>query len=210
MLRPRSETTGRIQPVAPASQTIRVLVLDQDQAAVRLTPVLEQAGVPAAVRSVASESEFTRAMSEFLPDVVIANHSGEEFDAHAAARAVHDTRPGTPLIMLVDRVDEASAVRALRRGIEDIVTFERIERLPEAVGAALAVRRKLQLLSPRQLAVLQSVAQGHTTREIARRMKISIKTVETHRSALMKRLDMHEVATLVRYAVRVGLVPSDS
>jgi len=61
-------------------------------------------------------------------------------------------------------------------------------------------------LSPRQREVLQLVAEGLSTKEIARRLDLSIKTVETHRSQLMKQLDIHEVAGLVRYALRTGLV----
>jgi DNA-binding NarL/FixJ family response regulator len=61
-------------------------------------------------------------------------------------------------------------------------------------------------LSPRQREVLQLVAEGHSTKEIARRLDLSVKTVDTHRSQLMKQLDIHEVAGLVRYAMRAGLV----
>jgi DNA-binding NarL/FixJ family response regulator len=50
------------------------------------------------------------------------------------------------------------------------------------------------------------LAEGHATREIARRLKLSVKTVETHRAEVMKRLGIHDLARLVRYAVRVGLV----
>jgi DNA-binding NarL/FixJ family response regulator len=63
-----------------------------------------------------------------------------------------------------------------------------------------------EALSPRQREVLQLIAEGHSTKEIARRLDLSVKTVETHRSQLMKLLDIHEVAGLVRYAMRVGLV----
>jgi DNA-binding NarL/FixJ family response regulator len=61
-------------------------------------------------------------------------------------------------------------------------------------------------LSPRQREVLQLIAEGHSTKEIARRLDLSVKTVDTHRSQLMKQLDIHEVAGLVRYAMRAGLV----
>ncbi len=61
-------------------------------------------------------------------------------------------------------------------------------------------------LTPRQRETLQLIAEGHTTKEIARRLNISVKTVETHRTQLMKQLDLHDVAGLVRYAVRTGLV----
>lgn len=65
-------------------------------------------------------------------------------------------------------------------------------------------------LSPRQREVLQLIAQGHSTKEIARLLNLSAKTVETHRSRLMQQLDIHEVTGLVRYAMRIGLVRVDS
>jgi len=61
-------------------------------------------------------------------------------------------------------------------------------------------------LSPRQREVLQLIAEGLSTKDIARRLDLSVKTVDTHRSQLMKQLDIHEVAGLVRYAMRAGLV----
>ncbi len=61
-------------------------------------------------------------------------------------------------------------------------------------------------LSPRQREVLQLIAEGQSTKEIARRLDLSVKTVDTHRSQLMRQLDIHEVAGLVRYAMRSGLV----
>jgi two-component system, NarL family, response regulator LiaR len=54
--------------------------------------------------------------------------------------------------------------------------------------------------------VLQLIAAGNSTREVARRLRLSVKTVETHRAQVMKRLDIHDLASLVRYAVRVGIV----
>ncbi len=65
-------------------------------------------------------------------------------------------------------------------------------------------------LTPRQREVLQLIAEGHSTKEIARRLDLSVKTVDTHRGALMKQLDIHEVAGLVRYAVRIGLISPDN
>jgi DNA-binding NarL/FixJ family response regulator len=64
----------------------------------------------------------------------------------------------------------------------------------------------LDQLTPRQREVLQLIAEGHTTRQIAQIMDISDKTVETHRANLMDRLDIHDIAGLVRYAVRVGII----
>lgn len=61
-------------------------------------------------------------------------------------------------------------------------------------------------LSPRQTQILKLIAEGETTKQVALHLGISVKTVETHRSALMKRIGVRDVAGLVRYAVKVGLV----
>ncbi|RPI30508.1 MAG: DNA-binding response regulator, partial [Chloroflexota bacterium] len=67
----------------------------------------------------------------------------------------------------------------------------------------------LERLTYRQREILQLIAEGNTTQEIARKLNIGVKTVETHRMQLMKRLDIHDVAGLVRYAIRAGLSPLD-
>ena len=61
-------------------------------------------------------------------------------------------------------------------------------------------------LSPRQREVLQLIAEGRSTREIAERLNLSVKTVETHRAQLMQRLEIYDVAGLTRYALRAGLI----
>ena len=67
-------------------------------------------------------------------------------------------------------------------------------------------RSPLAELTPRQVEVLRMIADGHTTKNIARSLRISVKTVESHRAQLMDRLNIHDVAGLVRYAIRMGLV----
>jgi len=64
-------------------------------------------------------------------------------------------------------------------------------------------------LTPRQTEVLKLIAQGQSTKEIARELDLSVKTVDTHRSQLMKQLDVHEVTGLVRYAMRTGLISAE-
>lgn len=64
-------------------------------------------------------------------------------------------------------------------------------------------------LTPRQRDILARVAQGHSTKEIAFTLNLSIKTVETHRAQLMERLGIHDVAGLVKYAMRIGLIPKE-
>lgn len=66
---------------------------------------------------------------------------------------------------------------------------------------------QVETLTPRQREVLQLIAEGRPTRDIARELKLSVKTIETHRAHLMQRLRLDSVARLVRYAVSAGLVP---
>jgi DNA-binding NarL/FixJ family response regulator len=81
---------------------------------------------------------------------------------------------------------------------------------PSAQGAGEADSSPFERLTPRQREILQLIAEGHTTREIARILNVSAKTVETHRARLMEELDIHDVAGLVRFAIRVGLVAPDA
>jgi DNA-binding NarL/FixJ family response regulator len=73
-------------------------------------------------------------------------------------------------------------------------------------GKGVSKRDLLATLSPRQREVLQLIAEGRTTKQIAQLLDISVKTVETHRAQLMERLNIHDVAGLVRYAIIVGLI----
>jgi DNA-binding NarL/FixJ family response regulator len=66
--------------------------------------------------------------------------------------------------------------------------------------------RLLKALTPRQREILTLIAEGNSTRDIALLLRISVKTVESHRAQLMERLNIHEVAGLVRFAIRTGLV----
>lgn len=77
---------------------------------------------------------------------------------------------------------------------------------PENGGTSNRVEAEL---TPRQREVLQLIAEGNSTKEIAEKLNISVKTAKTHRSELMRRLDIHEIAGLVRYAIQIGLVSPD-
>ena len=85
-----------------------------------------------------------------------------------------------------------------------------IQRLSEARERALEERlgseAELAVLTPRQKEVLQLIAEGYSTREIAERLHVSVKTVEAHRANLMERLEIHDVPGLVRLAIRARLV----
>jgi DNA-binding NarL/FixJ family response regulator len=66
------------------------------------------------------------------------------------------------------------------------------------------------VLTPRQREILQLIAEGSSTREIAERLHVSVKTVETHRAQLMSRLGIHDVPGLVRFAIRIGMISTES
>src|SRR5262249_39133209 len=99
------------------------------------------------------------------------------------------------------------AVRAVARGESylspAISTHVVADYLRRATGVA---ERSGDPLTARQREVLQRIAEGQTTKAIARNLGISATTVETHRAQLMDRLGIHDVPGLVRYAIRVGLV----
>jgi DNA-binding NarL/FixJ family response regulator len=193
------------------SKTLRILHLEHNPADVeRVRTELARAGMKTLNEQVSSDDGFTSALREFKPDVVLCDHAHAGFDARDALLALRAHRPAAPLILVSSAVDEQMAVLSIRAGAEDIVLKRNLSRLSSAIDAALAVRRRLRKLTPRQLEVLRLVAAGHTTREIARRLKLSAKTVESHRGEVMKRLGMHDVVALVRYALRVGLVPPES
>jgi DNA-binding NarL/FixJ family response regulator len=163
-----------------------------------------------------------------LMDIKMAGLNGLE----ATARIVRD-QPGVRVVILSMYANEEYVIQALRAGasgylLKDAGTAE----LEVAVRAAArgetylspAISRRmiqdylqvvggeggaLEQLTPRQREVLQLVAEGHSVKEIAQVLHVSVKTVETHRAQLMERLDIHDVAGLVRYAIRVGLVASD-
>ncbi len=157
-------------------------------------------------------------------DIAMAGLNGLD----ATARLVREF-PDVRVIMLSMHANEEYVLQALRAGavgylLKDAGTAE-LELAVRSVGrgetylspavskhvVADYVRRvggetnTLERLTPRQREVLQLIAEGHTTHNIAKTLRISVKTVETHRAQLMERLDIHDIAGLVRYAIRVGL-----
>lgn len=185
---------------------VRVLYLD-NRDEVTETPQLnaddlkvlhEQAGCP---------DSFAAALLRTEPDVIVVPMKNEKSGLEYV-RISQELCPSAPLILVVDSIDEVGAVTALRAGAENLITRGNFNRLREVIEKALDVRKPLTHLSRRQLEVLRLVASGNTTRAIADSLKLSVKTIESHRTALMKRLGVHDVTALVRFAVRVGLAPA--
>ncbi len=96
-----------------------------------------------------------------------------------------------------------SGKRYLCRALNEDVVLDLEQRAGEA-------KSELELLTPRQRQILQLIAEGHPTRQIAERLYLSVKTVETHRGQIMQRLNIFDVPGLVRFAIRNGLVSSAS
>lgn len=141
-----------------------------------------------------------------MPDVVLSDHALGTFDAQSALSLLHSIRPTVPFILVTGTINSEATVACIRGGAEDLIMKDNLSRLAASITKAVQLRRPLDKLTPRQIEVLRMVAEGHRTREIASRLKLSVKTVESHRGEIMKRLAIHDVVGLVRYAMRVGLV----
>ena len=98
------------------------------------------------------------------------------------------------------------AVRAVARGETYLSPRVSKQIVDDYVGRTRGSADPLEALTPRQREILQLVAEGHTSKEIAERLQLSFKTVEAHRAQIMERLNLQDVTGLVRFAVRVGLI----
>jgi DNA-binding NarL/FixJ family response regulator len=194
-----------------SERTLRVLLLEDDPADAELvTETLVRSGLSVVTERVDTKEAFTKALRDFAPDVVLSDHSLGEFDARAALEVLQIIRPTAALIVVAGALDPRSAAAVVRAGAEDFVLKSNLDRLIPAIEAALSVRRRLGKLTPRQMEVLRLMAEGFTTPEIAKELNLSGKTVETHRGEIMKRVGIHDIVGLVRYAVRVGLVSPEA
>ncbi len=102
------------------------------------------------------------------------------------------------------------ALRAVVRGETYLSPAVSKRVVDEYVSRTSGTADRLAALTPRQREILQLVAEGHTSKDIAQQLGLSYRTVETHRNQLMKRLGIHDVTGLVRFAVRVGMVTGES
>jgi len=189
------------------TKPLRVLLLEDNETDANLIQhELQRSEMAAVTERVDSEPEFRRAIAEFEPDVVLSDHTLARFNAPAALAIVRTVRPTTPFIIVAGSLNGDSTIACIRGGAEDVILKSNIRRLVTSITTAMTVRRPLEKLTSRQLEVLTLVAQGNRTREIANRLNVSVKTVESHRGEIMKRLGLHDLVSLVHFSVRVGLV----
>jgi DNA-binding NarL/FixJ family response regulator len=187
--------------------TLRVLILEDHEEDAALTiEHLKRGGFPIVEQRVDSKAAFERALSSFSPALIVSDGGLPQFSALDALRTTKALKPAVPFVIVAEALDEATLVSCLGAGADDVVLKTNLPRLAKSVKEALDRRASLHALSPRQLEVLLMVVEGRTTREIAEALGLSLKTAETHRITMMKRLGIHDVAGLVRYAVRVRLI----
>jgi DNA-binding NarL/FixJ family response regulator len=198
-------------PIAPTAtkKPLRVLLLEDDQAdAALISHELQRTGMRILLAQVDSADAFTAALKSFAPDVVLSDHSLAQFDSSAALKVLREVRPTAPFIIVTGNLMGSQAGAAIRAGAEDVILKTNMRGLEASISNALSARRRLHALTDRQIQVLRLVAEGHRTREIAKQLGLSIKTIESHRSEIMKRIRIHDVVSLVRFAIRVGLIPA--
>ena len=132
--------------------------------------------------------------------IVVSTHDSEEYAAQAFRAGAVGYLPKSAA-----GPELAAAINAIRRG-EDLPPELSRKVFFEQLAAAATKPQAMPELTPRQHQVLKLIAEGYGTREIARALEISVKTVESHRTQLTERLNIHDVASLVRYAIRMGVV----
>lgn len=211
--------------------TVRVLLAD-DHTLVRagLKKILESMPDITVVGEAGSGLELLDLAAQHKPDLVLMDIAMPGLNGLEATERLMHTMPDIRVLILSMHQNEEYVRKALRHGA--VAYLLKDAALMELELAIQAVLRGETYLSPavsggvvndyvkrlrrdepeqaaltaRQSEVLKLIADGLSTKEIARSLDLSVKTVDTHRSQLMKQLDIHEVAGLVRYAMRVGLV----
>lgn len=172
------------------------------------------------------------AAAQHKPDIVLMDISMPDLNGIEATRKIVAEHSGAKIIMLSMHSDQRFVTESLRAGASGYVLKDcAIEELIEAIRTVsrkqiflsatiaesvikdyigLTVNRSdsvFSTLSAREREVLQLLAEGNSTKEIAARLDVSIKTVETHRKQIMDKLDIHSIAELTKYAIREGLTP---
>jgi DNA-binding NarL/FixJ family response regulator len=114
------------------------------------------------------------------------------------------------LVKTADPAELELAIRAVARGETFLSSAISQHVIAACLGRLDKEKTSLERLTPRQREVLQLIAEGYSTKEIAKELGISPKTAETYRTELMKELDIHDIASLTRYALRMGVVALDA
>ncbi|HEX7153616.1 MAG TPA: response regulator transcription factor [Thermoanaerobaculia bacterium] len=215
-------------------RTIRVLLAD-DHTLVRagIRGLVDGLDGVEVVAEAGDGHEALRLAESVHPDLVLLDIGMPGLNGLDAAARLAKLDPAIRVVILSMHISEEYVLQALRAGAAGyLLKGSAVAELEVAIRAVArgetylspAVSKRvvddyvsrtggatdpLAALTPRQREILQLVAEGNTSKEIAHRLSLSHRTVEAHRNQLMKRLDVHDLTGLVRFAVRVGLVARD-
>jgi DNA-binding NarL/FixJ family response regulator len=209
---------------------INVLLAD-DHSIVRagLCRIVEESGDMAVVAEASDGREAIRLVREHQPDVAVVDISMPEIGGLEVIHRLRPEFPDLPILVLTMHEEQQYAVRVIEAGAmgyitkksapEQLVkairkvhggmrflTEEAAESLALHVAKGQTGKSPLDLLSARELQVLRRLALGHTNREIAEAYNISIKTVDTYRLRLLKKLELRNNADLSRFAIQNRLI----
>jgi two-component system response regulator NreC len=171
--------------------------------------------------------DAVRLAEDLRPDVAVLDFSMPSLNGVDAARRIHEVSPQTRTVLLTMHTEDRYVLEGVRAAIKGYVV--KTQAAADLVRAIHEVAQGHVYLSPgvshtlvdaylcgtvapadpltaRERQVLQLIAEGRTTKEIAQLLEVSVKTAETHRSKIMEKLGIHDTAGLVRYAIRRGVV----
>lgn len=208
------------------------VVLADDHALVRagIRALLERSDRVEVVGEAGDGQEALDLIKKLAPDVVLLDLTMPGLSGFEVLKETRQNYPDVNVIVLSVHDSEEYAYHALHSGAvgylpksaastELETAIERVVRGERYLSPSIASEPSPELfqpgsepitdLTPRQLEVLTLISEGSSTKDIARTLNISIKTVESHRSQLMERLNIHDVAGLTRYAIKKGLVNID-
>lgn len=207
--------------------SLRILLADDHEIFRQgLRALLERGGFHVAGEAADGHAAIQMA-AQLTPDVAVVDLAMPLLNGLDAAREITRMSPRTRTILLTMHAEDPYVAKALQGGIrgyvlksqaaEDLIqAIREVSRgavylspgVSESVVEAYLAKRDLphDPLTPRERQVLQLIAEGKTTKEVAALLGVSVKTAESHRMRIMSKLSIHETAGLVRYAIREGLV----